>query len=60
MPLGEIGAFLLVLIGVFLLGKIWFHFVESILDRVKRLLFPSKKPVWHPLVQDKTEQEHQD
>ena len=31
MPIGEIGAFLLFLVIVFIIGNLWFHFVEAIL-----------------------------
>ena len=53
MPLGEIGAILLVLIVVFILGQIWFHFIESILDKIKSLFKSNKKtPEWHTLPDD--------
>ena len=32
MPLGEIGAFLLVLVAVLIFGNLWFQFVEAILS----------------------------
>ena len=32
MPLEEIGAILLFLVVVFLLGNLWFHFIETILS----------------------------
>ncbi|MEI3304663.1 MAG: hypothetical protein V8R40_00760 [Dysosmobacter sp.] len=38
MSLGAVGAFLLVLIVVFVIGNLWFHFVESLLERIKHLL----------------------
>lgn len=57
MPLGEIGAFLLVLLTVFIVGNLWFHFVESILDRIRRLFTRRKEPpAWHPLPPEKNEQ----
>ena len=56
MTLGEIGAFLLVLVIVFVLGQIWFHLVESVLERIRRRFFRSKEPpVWHPLSEDNDE-----
>ena len=53
MPLGEIGAFLLVVAAVFILGNLWFQFVEAVLSRIKKL-FPRRKepPVWHTLPPD--------
>ena len=53
MPFGAIGAFLLVLIAVFLFGNLWFHFVEFLLGRIKRLFSGQKDPpAWHPLPPD--------
>ena len=37
MPLEEIGAILLFLVVVFILGNLWFHFIEAILKRIKSL-----------------------
>ena len=37
MPIGEIGAFLLFLVIVFIVGNLWFHFVEAILRQIKKL-----------------------
>lgn len=34
MPIGEIGAFLLFLVIVFIVGNLWFHFVEAILRQI--------------------------
>ena len=54
MPLGEIGAFLLFLVVIFIFGNLWFHFIESLLNRIKKQFTPHKKtPVWHPLPPDK-------
>lgn len=53
MSLGAVGAFLLVLIVVFVIGNLWFHFVESLLERIKRLLTSRRDPpAWHPLPPD--------
>lgn len=53
MSLGAVGAFLLVLIVVFVIGNLWFHFVESLLERIKHLLTSRRDPpAWHPLPQD--------
>lgn len=50
MPIGEIGAFLLFLVIVFIVGNLWFHFVEAILRQIKKLFTRHKKPpAWHPL-----------
>jgi hypothetical protein len=54
MPVGEIGAFLLFLVIVFIVGNLWFHFVEAILRQIKKLFTRHKKPpAWHPLPPDK-------
>ena len=53
MSLGAVGAFLLVLIVVFVIGNLWFHFVGSLLGRIKRLLTSRRDPpAWHPLPPD--------
>lgn len=50
MSLGALGAFALVLVVVFLFGQLWFHLVETILSRIKRLFFRRREPpAWHPL-----------
>lgn len=50
MPFGEIGAFLLLLAAVFLFDNIWFHFVEALLERIKKLFICGRKPsAWHTL-----------
>lgn len=51
--MGAVGAFLLVLMVVFVIGNLWFHFVESLLERIKRLLTSRREPpAWHPLPPD--------
>ena len=53
MPLGEIEAFLLFLVTVFIFGNLWFHFVEAILSRIKNLFTRGKNPpAWHTLPPD--------
>ena len=48
MVFGEIGAFLLFLVVVFLFGNLWFHFIEAILTRIKKRFARRKKPpAWH-------------
>lgn len=50
MSLGAIGVFCIVLVAVFLVGVLWFHFVESMLERVRRLFTRHQEPpAWHPL-----------
>lgn len=50
MSLGAIGAFLLVLVIVFVVGNIWFRFVEAVLDRIKGWFRgPEDATAWHPL-----------
>ena len=54
MPVGEMGAFLLLLMIVFIFGNLWFHFIETILRRIKKLFTRYKKTsAWHPLPPDK-------
>ena len=53
MPFGEIGAFLLFLVGVFVFGNLWFRFIETILKRLKKLFSRHREPPpWHPLPPD--------
>lgn len=55
---GALGAFLLVLVLVFLVGRLWFHLVEFLLDQIKRLLSGKREPhAWHPLPEEPEEQE---
>ena len=50
MPLMQIGAVLLVLLVIVIAGNLWFHFVESVLERIKGLFHRKKEPpAWHPL-----------
>ncbi len=59
MPFGEIGAFLLVLVAVFLFGNLWFHFVETILNRIKKLFTRRKEPpTWHMLSPDEEDRKN--
>ena len=54
MPWGEIGAVLLVLVAVFIVGSLWFHVVEGALGGIKRLLSRRREPpAWHPLPTEK-------
>ena len=48
MPFGEIGAFLLFLAAVLIFGNLWFHFIETILSRLKKIVTRRKEPpAWH-------------
>ena len=40
--LGAAGAFLLVLVVVFIVGRLWFALVETVKDAVMRRFFPGK------------------
>lgn len=53
MPFGEISAFLLLLVIIFVFGNLWFHFIETMLERLKKQFSHHKEPpAWHPLPQD--------
>ena len=44
---------MLLLVVVFVFGNLWFHFVEAILNRIKRLFTRRKEPpAWHTLPPD--------
>ena len=59
MPLGEIGAFLLVVAAVFILGNLWFQFVEAVLSRIKKLFTRRKQPpAWHTLPPDEEDRKN--
>ena len=47
--LGAAGAFLLVLLAIFVIGRLWFALVETVKDAVMRRFFPGKERPWHPL-----------
>ena len=50
MSWGGIGAVLIVLVIVFIIGQVWFYLVEGALGGLKRLSFRKKQPpAWHPL-----------
>ena len=49
MMLGWLGAFLLALVVIFIVGNLWFHFVEAILDRIRKFFRGHQEPpAWHP------------
>lgn len=48
MPWGQIGAVLIALVIVFIVGHLWFHIVEGVLGGLKRLFSRKKEPpAWH-------------
>lgn len=50
MPWKEIGGILLLLVVLVIVGNLWFHFVESLLGRIRRLFTRRREPpAWHPL-----------
>ena len=58
MPFGEIGAILLFLLVVFIFGNLWFHFIEAILRRIKKIFMGDEKPsAWHAFPTDEDESE---
>lgn len=53
MPWEEIGAFLLLLVVIFIFGNLWFHLIEAILGWIKKRLTRRKTPpAWHTLLSD--------
>ena len=52
MSLGAFGAFMLVLVLVFIAGNLWFHFVEALLARIRQLFTHREPPAWHPLPEE--------
>lgn len=56
MSLGAVGAFLAVLVAVFVFGRLWFYLVESLLGLIRRLFGCHKdSPAWHPLPSEQEE-----
>lgn len=50
MPWGQIGAVLVVLLVIFVAGRLWFYMVEGMLGGLKRLFSRKKEPpAWHTL-----------
>ncbi len=55
----EFGGILLILLGVVILGNLWFSFVEGVLAKLKGWLFPQRESkVWHTLSPEKEDQDH--
>ena len=56
MPWKEIGGILLLLVVLGIVGNLWFHFVESLLGRIRRLFTRRREPpAWHPLPPEQEE-----
>ncbi|MBS5334376.1 MAG: hypothetical protein UC708_08375 [Anaerovoracaceae bacterium] len=56
MSIGATGAFLLFLVIVFIFGDLWFHLIEGILQKIKRIFTHHKESAaWHPFPSDKDE-----
>lgn len=53
--LGQVGACLLVLVVIFVVGRLWFALVETVKDALARRLFPRKEEPWHPLPPEEKE-----
>ncbi|MBS5139862.1 hypothetical protein [Anaerotignum lactatifermentans] len=59
--LKEIGGIFVFLLVIVILGNIWFHFIESILQKIKKIIHRHEKPpVWHPLPKEDTQQDEKD
>ena len=57
MPWKEIGGILLLLVVLVIVGNLWFHLVESLLGRIRRLFTRRREPpAWHPLPQEQEEE----
>ncbi len=56
--LKEFGGILIFLLILVIFGNIWFHFVESVLDKIKKIFCRRKEPVvWHTLPQEKEKEQ---
>ena len=54
MPWDELFWMFVLLTVVAIFGQLWFHLVDSLLERAKRLLFRrGQPPVWHTLPGEK-------
>lgn len=54
MPWDELFWIAALLMAAVVFGQLWFHFVEALLKRAKRLLFRHEQPpVWHALPGEK-------
>jgi hypothetical protein len=60
MPLMEVGAIALALLGVVIFGHLWFHLVESVLAWIRRrFIHPKTPPAWHPLIPQEEDTHHE-
>lgn len=60
MPWDELFWIFVILTAATLFAQLWFHFVDSLLERVKRLLFRHEEPpAWHTLPAEKEDNRHQ-
>lgn len=56
--MAKVGAILLVLLGMVILGNLWFFGVEAVLVRFRSWLGLDKEPsVWHTLPEEKDKEE---
>lgn len=53
--LGHLGALLLALVVLFVVGRLWYALVETVKDALARRLFPRKEEPWHPLPPEEKE-----
>ncbi len=54
----ELAAVLGFLAVIVILGNLWFHFVEAVLEKIKELFASHREPAaWHPLPPEQGEQE---
>ncbi|WP_308528840.1 hypothetical protein [uncultured Oscillibacter sp.] len=53
--LGHLGALLLALVVLFVVGCLWYALVETVKDALARRLFPRKEEPWHPLPPEEKE-----
>lgn len=57
----EFGSIFLFLLVLVILGNIWFHFVESLLEKIRNFFCRSKEPPrWHELPQEEMQEEKED
>lgn len=59
--LKEIGGIFVFLLVIVIFGNIWFHFVEFILAKIKKILhLHEEPPSWHPLPEEDAQQEEKE
>ena len=58
MPWGKIGAVFVVLLVVFLFGRLWFALIEGILGRLRKIFSCCRKQeTWHTLSEEESKTE---